>query len=158
MNIFKELCQLVKMLFKDTPKKCKELEIVQMTHFPFKNYLAMTWCGKIITRYPDKIDQQTKTHETIHLRQAQQYTNWISFYAVYLYEWIKGNPIVKPFNSAYYTIPFEVEAYANEDKPQYTDNYNTDNLKTKYNLKDRKILFKQYGTTSYQWKAYIKGL
>ena len=158
MNVFKELWQIIKLLFTSKPKDFNELEILKMNNFPFTGYLAMTWCGKLITRYPEKIDKQTITHETIHLKQAQNYGSWIAFYATYLLEWIKGNPIISPMQSAYYTIPFEVEAYANEDNNNYPNNYTTNNLKTKYNLKDRKNLYRQYGKTRYDWMKYIKGL
>lgn len=157
MKFFTELFNLIKWLFISRPGSKKELEIVQMKYFPFSGYLAMSWCGKLITRNPEKIDESTVRHETTHLKQAQRYPLWVFYYIVYVYEWIKGKPLVTPSNSAYYTIPFEVEAYANEDKPGYNENYDKTLLKSKYTFKDRKNLYKQYGTP-YMWKKYISTL
>lgn len=49
-------------------------------------------------------------------------------------EWVKGNPICHPASSAYYTIPYEMEAYANEGNPDYPVNYNGNNL-SRYKIK-----------------------
>lgn len=148
MSFFSELIQLVKYLFATTPKSVDELEIVKMDHFPFKGYIAMSWCGKLITRYPELISDTVKRHETTHLLQAKQYGTWFGYYAKYLIEFFKGN---------YYTIPFEVEAYANEDKPEYNLNYDPTLLKSKYTFKDRMKMFKCFGSVS-SWKEYIKML
>lgn len=74
-----------------------------------------------------------------------------------LYRMLKGNPFTKPFRSAYYTIPYEVEAYANENDFNYTFVYNPDLIRLKYNLKNRKKLFKSFKTLR-EWKQYIKTL
>ncbi len=155
--MFKELIQLIKWLFSGNPNDYEGLELVQMKYFPFKNYSAMSWCGRIITREPDKIDDVTINHETIHLKQAQCYGTWFSYYLRYCIEWLKGNPFTKPFRSAYYTIPYEVEAYANENDFNYTFVYNPDLIRLKYNLKNRKKLFKSFKTLR-EWKQYIKTL
>lgn len=148
MSIFKELVELVRLLFVTNPKDVNELEIVEFSHFPFKGFLAMSWCGKLITREPDKISDTTKRHETTHLMQAKQYRSWVRYYLVYLKEWFKGN---------YYTIPFEVEAYANEDVLDYNDLYDPNTIKEKYTFKGRRSLFKSFRTV-YEWKRYIKKL
>lgn len=157
MSFFNELKQLIKYLFKGSPKKTNKLEVIQMKWFPFSGYSAMSWCGKLITKNSKLIDESLLRHETIHLKQAQQYGSWLTYYIIYLKEWIKGKPFTSPMSSAYYTIPFEVEAYANEDKPGYETNYNPKNLKEKYTFKNRKNLYKNYGTIS-SWKKYIKSL
>lgn len=158
MTLLNEINYLIKMLFNSKPKTINELEIVEMEHFPFSGYLAMSWCGKLITKDKNKIDEVTKRHETIHLKQAQQHSSWTSYYIRYLIEWFKGKPFKKPYNnSAYYTIPFEVEAYANENKEGYEVNYDKDNLKIKYTFKNRKELFQNFKNLS-EWKKYIKSL
>ena len=161
--MFKEFIYLAKLLFHNKPKDCKDLEIIKMKYFPFSGYLAMSWCGKLITHNANKINDITFNHETIHLKQAQCYSSWIEYYIRYCIEWLKGNPFITPYNSAYYTIPYEVEAYANEDKPEYTkgmtiyeDNYSTLEF-TKYIIKNgRKKVYKNAGGTTRDWKEYIK--
>lgn len=155
--MFKEFIYLVKLLFHNKPKDCKKLEIMEMKYFPFSGYLAMTWCGKLITKHPEKLNEETIIHETIHLKQAQQYSVWILYYLKYFNEWLKGKPFIKPYKSAYYTIPFEVEAYANENDKNYIIDYNPINLKEKYTLNNRKELFKKYQSFQY-WKQYIQNL
>ena len=67
MSFFKELWFMVKALFKSKPSEKDFVEIKQMEHFPFKGYLAMSWCGYLLTRYStDNIDNETVNHETIH--------------------------------------------------------------------------------------------
>ena len=44
--MIKELWYLIKLLFSPLSD---QIDVVQMKHFPFKGYLAMSWCGKIIT-------------------------------------------------------------------------------------------------------------
>lgn len=155
--MFKEFIYLAKLLFHNKPKDCKKLEIMEMKYFPFSGYLAMSWCGKLITHNANKINDITFNHETIHLKQAQCYSSWIEYYIRYCIEWLKGNPFITPYNSAYYTIPYEVEAYANEDNKDYVKNYNNSNLKNKYMFKNRKELYKNFKNLSH-WKQHIKSL
>lgn len=155
--MIKEFIQLIKWLFNSKPNDFKELEVVQMKYFPFNGFLAMSWCGRLITKYPNRLNQTIITHETIHLKQAQQYNFWISYYVVYLFEWLKGNPFIKPYISAYYTNPFEVEAYANEDNPNYIMNYNPKLIKEKYNIKERKIVYTLCDSFN-KWRNYLHSL
>lgn len=163
MSFFKELYYLVKWLFAGSPREATNLEIVKFDYFPFKGYSAMSWCGKIVTRNPERISITVSNHEKIHLMQAKKYQTWIQYYLVYLWQWMKGNPLTSPSASAYYTIPFEMEAYANEEKIEYTDSYSGALLKEKYTIKRRKETFKQiaykYGRVdTLTWKKYVKTL
>ena len=128
----------------------------------------MMWCGRMIYRAENKenIDRymqtyagkESMTHETIHLRQAQVIGSWVKYYWRYFVEWIKGNPICHPASSAYYTIKYEMEAYANEGNPDYPVNYDGNNL-SRYKIKSgRKKLYKSVGGTSKAWKTYIRTL
>ena len=99
--MIKEFIYLIKLLFNSKPKDCKKLEIMEMKYFPFSGYLAMSWCGKLITRKPDRINKETVNHETTHLKQAQQYSSWLAFYFVYLIEWFKGNPFKRKISKQY---------------------------------------------------------
>lgn len=155
--MFNELWQLIKWLFASSPKDSKELEIVEMKYFPINGFTAMSWCGKLIVHSKDTINETTKTHETIHLRQAQAIGNWILFYLLYAKEWLLGNPFKKPFMSAYYTICYEMEAYANEDNKEYTVNYNDENI-NRYRLIHKKKTYEEKSKTIKQWIEYIKTL
>lgn len=167
-KFLKELFQLAKMLFKNKPSDMDKVELLEMKSFPFKGYKYMMWCGKVIYRSDkkDRIESELGTdlfkismnHETIHLCQAQYKGTWFKYYISYLWEWIKGNPIVKPYSSAYYTIPYEMEAYGNEDDFSYILNYNGKNLKKYYTIKDRKKSYKEQGGSSYKWKEYCKNI
>lgn len=49
MNIFKEIWTFVKLLFVNIDNVDK-VEPLAMTHFPFKGYKYIMWCGKVIYR------------------------------------------------------------------------------------------------------------
>ena len=155
--MIKELWFLIKLLF--TPITDK-LELVSLKHFPFKGYLFMMWCGKMIYRKDNetKVLDHLRTqkglrsirHETIHLMQAKDIGSWIKFYLIYVWEWIKGNPLLHPAQSAYYTIPFEVQAYALEDTPErYTNNL------APYTINGRKKFYKQHRNN---FREFVKTL
>lgn len=162
-----ELITLIKMLFKEKPLSYEKPELMMMKHYPFKGYRFMMWCGKMIYREDnsENIDKYMQTekgkismqHETIHLIQAQTHAknSWFKYYLKYVWEWIKGNPIRHPGESAYYTIPYEVEAYALEEKEITKDNYDTSLLKEKYTLKDRKQTYRDYRDN---WEEHVKEL
>ena len=161
-----ELIELIKMLFKSKPSDFSEPVLYEMKHYPFSGYKYMMWCGRMIYRSSkkDKIMSEigterfktSKRHESFHLMQAKIHgkNSWIRYYWKYFCEWIKGNPIINPSSSAYYTIPFEVEAYALEDKQSALDKYDASLLKSKYTFKKRKKLYK----SKVNWKAFIKSL
>ena len=117
----------------------------------------MSWCGKIITR-KDKVNKTVINHERIHLEQALQLakqeksSSWLTYYWQYLKYWIKGNPLIAPASSAYYTIPFEMEAYGNEHDFDYKV---TENSWKKYEIKNRKKIFKE---NRHRWRQYCKNL
>lgn len=150
----KELWYLIKTLFSPLNDQIK---VVKMKYFPFPGYSAMSWCGKVITRR-DKVSDKVINHERIHLEQAlelarlEKSNTWITYYWQYFKYWIKGNPIIAPATSAYYTIPFEMEAYANEDNYSYKV---TTNSWKKYEIKDRK---KTYKENRQNWKLFCKNL
>lgn len=50
--MLKELWTLIKMLFASRPSDVvgKGMEVIEMKHFPFKGYKALSWCGRIIHR------------------------------------------------------------------------------------------------------------
>lgn len=155
--MFKELWQLIKWFFQNKPSDVENIKLVKMKHFPFDGYSAMSWCGHLVTK-KDFSDLKATTirHETIHLMQAKQYKYWICYYAKYVWEWIKGNPIIHPSSSAYYTIPFEMEAYANCDVENYSVDYNPKNIE-RYIIKKRKKTYKEHKSKG-TWMTYLKSL
>ena len=165
--MFRELWILIKMLFRTNPCNINNVSLMNMKHFPFKGYKYLMWCGKMIYR-DDMYDRRQKewatdlflvdkNHEQIHLMQAKMCGSWVKYYWRYFVEWLKGNPILKPASSAYFTIPFECEAYANETNMKYCSPYLGYNLQ-KYTFNNRKKLYKKVGGTSKVWKKYIKEL
>ena len=156
--MIKELWILVKMLFASNPNDFESMEVIDMNHFPFEGFKAMSWCGCIVHRIgSSEIDKRTISHEDIHLAQAKLCGSWWKYYLKYLWEWLKGNPIIHPASSAYMTIPFECEAYGNEDNPDYAKNYDGSNI-GKYTFKKRKKLYKDVGWSAAAWKRYVKSL
>ena len=162
--MIKELFILIKMIFGKKPKDIEKPCLMGMKHFPFKGYSYLMWCGKMIYR-DDMYDRRRKewptdrfkiqtNHEHIHLMQAKMCGSWVKYYLVYLWEWLKGNPLIAPSKSAYYTNKLECEAYANEDDLSYCKSYDGSNLK-KYDLKNRKSLYKRVGNNPTSWKNHI---
>jgi len=60
----------------------------------------------------------TKTHETIHWQQYIELAI-IGFPILYLAYWLVGLVKYRSGSIAYYQIPFEQEAYSNEENPYY---------------------------------------
>lgn len=141
--MLKELYTLIKLIF----QKDKIGEVVTMKHFPFKGYSCMSWFGKIIVRGERKLPDVVLSHEHIHT--LQYYYNNL-FYLKYLWYWIIRNPLIKPYKGAYYTIPFEIEAYANQD--------NNDYVVSKDSYKKYIVKRKLYKEHLKDWKQFIKTL
>lgn len=158
----RELFTLIFLLFSRIDN-VEDLKLLEMKYFPFRGYLYMFWCGRLIYRSDNRINAISEfkstsvslNHESIHLEQAKLCKSWIIYYLKYLFEWLKGNPFTYPSHSAYYTIPYEVEAYANEDDLTYTIGYDGKNLKERYTLSDRK---KTYLLNKSCWKRWIRSL
>ena len=164
--MIKELWILAKMLFASKPSEIDEVKLMGMEHFPFRGYSYMMWCGKMVyrkdtyeTRRKEWITRKykvSKNHETIHLMQAKLCGSWTKYYLRYLWEWMKGG-LSSPLSANYYLIPYEMEAYANEEILDYPKQYDGSNLE-KYTFNSRKKVYKAVGGTSQDWKAFIKTL
>lgn len=151
--MIKELWTLAKMLFHRTGDSTK-VEVLLFKHFPFEGYKYMMWCGKIITTKQEYLtpSEVSLNHERIHLLQAQMYSHWYKYYLHYVKGWIKGNPISHPAQSAYYTIPEEMEAYGNEHRSGYVPT--KESLK-KYTIENRKNTYAEHRNN---WRKYCKSL
>ena len=100
----------------------KEVRIIENSRIPG----LLSWFIKIhaITIYPfiicrTVLRQPTRSHEFIHI--AQQKELWvIGFYILYVWYWLK-NIFWNKMSSreAYLNIPFEREAYENQDDEIY---------------------------------------
>ena len=169
LTLFKELRILIKMLFTSKPKDKvgKPMDLIVMKYFPLPGNRFMMWCGTVITR-KDRYEvikrflntifgQYSRTHENGHCIQANKKCpeRWLPFYRVYVWQWIISNPLLHPASSAYYTIPYEVEAYANERNPDYWKDYNFDNLHSKYTFKHRKKTYREHRDN---WKEWLRSL
>ena len=94
------------------------------------NFKAITWRGTIYCRKQkdvdllnetDTIDSAFKSHETIHIRQAQSMKDsWSRFFMNYIFNWIKNLPLIfVNVHAPYKLIPTEIEAYLYQDKLDY---------------------------------------
>lgn len=72
----------------------------------------------------DEIDSQLKSHETIHIRQAESTKDsWFRFYVTYVWEWIKNLPLIfVDIYAPYKFEPMEMEAYLQQDNWDYCKN------------------------------------
>lgn len=96
-----------------------------------KNFEAITLFGHVFTTYnKESLRSYLDTfwgrvmvnHERIHMLQAESFKlKYFTFYLLYLYYWIVRlfQHIKEPY-FAYYTIPFEREAYHNEKDLGYS--------------------------------------
>ena len=69
----------------------------------------------------DEMTERTKRHETIHFQQFLE-LGFVFFLLLYFYYWLRN--ILKGLSGsqAYYEIPFEREAYENDDDEEYLQN------------------------------------
>lgn len=129
------------------------MKIIYNNFIPFKGFKCINLFGVLFARKGAYIGEQTLNHERIHTAQMKEMF-YVGFYVWYFVEWLIGNPFSKPRKSAYYTIPFEICAYANEDNPNYLNEFKHDNHK-RYRLKNRKRIYEEHEK---DWKSYIKTL
>lgn len=93
--------------------------IVRNKIIPFKGYAAINLFGVFFVRKEARIDPVLINHELIHTRQMKE-TLYVGFYILYLLFWIY---LLFKYrfksNLAYRHIPFEIEAYVNEQDMSY---------------------------------------
>lgn len=91
------------------------LKRIYLKHFPFKGYLALTFCPWVFIRedlkykYDDTVDR----HETTHALQQIE-TLWILFFLLYGLEYVCKLVLTFSHEKAYKAISFEQEAYEHE--------------------------------------------
>ena len=92
-----------------SPRFCKLMSI-------FIDVYAITLYPFIIAKEPLPII--TYNHEKIHL--VQQKELWVvGFYLLYVWYWLKARARGLNGKKAYYAIPFEKEAYQNQNNLKY---------------------------------------
>ncbi len=65
---------------------------------------------------PENVDVLTRRHEAEHLAQARR-VGPTTFYATYLWDWMRGLVRTRSLDAAYHQIRWEVEAYVAQDDP-----------------------------------------
>lgn len=167
--MLKECWTLGKMLFASKPSEelGKEMDILVMNHFPAKNKTVMSWCGMIVVR-KNKVDLLMKfletkngkrllAHEAGHVVQAVHHSDsWVKYYLSYAWNWLKHG-FLSPLSANYYVNKYEAEAFGNEERPEYWDNYRKSDI-MKYNIEYAKDIYKMLGGTPDTWKEYVKAL
>ena len=100
----------------------KEVRVIENSRIP--RLLSIFISIHAITIYPfiicrTVLEPRVRSHEFIHI--AQQKELWVfGFYFLYVWYWLKNVFWHKMyFSQAYYNIPFEREAYENEDNEIY---------------------------------------
>jgi hypothetical protein len=98
--------------------------------FLLPGFSALTWKGYAYCKSQkeadkinstDKIDSRLESHETIHIRQAEStHDSWFLFYTRYVWEYICNLPLIFiNIYAPYKFMPFEIEAYLNQDEWYY---------------------------------------
>lgn len=95
-----------------SPAICNALSV-------FINVGAITLYPFIISSEP--MDEEMLNHEMIHIQQQKELLV-IGFYLLYIMWWALGRLKGLSSVSAYLSIPFEMEAYDNDENPQYLQN------------------------------------
>lgn len=107
----------------------------------------------------ENIDSQLKSHETIHIRQAQSTDNsWLKFYVQYTLQWIKNLTLITVnIKAPYKFMPMEMEAYLHQDEYDYCENTATQwrELK-KIKAKTKKQWAKEYYKTKPYYTDFLK--
>ena len=139
------------------PSKIKSIK-AKITWLLPSRINALTWKGvayctneedvKLINK-TDKIDSRLKSHETIHLRQAQSTKDsWFLFYIRYIWEWICNLPLIFiDVYAPYKFMPMEIEAYLNQDNWDYCQNgalYQWKGFEKILTLKEKREMAKEY--------------
>lgn len=150
MTLIKEWATLISALFKNKPDQ--PLKQVEMKYVLWPGYVALCWCGLLITRPGYKLSDSTINHEDIHRQQALILGTYLKFYFLYVFEWLGSLLCTLSFSGAYETSRFECQAYGNQDNLGYK--VTAENMKLyKFKASDKKRLWKE---NKYRWREFCK--
>ena len=102
----------------------KKIKLIFNSKIP--QYLSIFISIGAITLWPfiifrnsrEEVGETLINHEMIHIKQQEEL--WVvGFYILYVYYWLKNLPKYRDSSKAYYNIPFEVEAYLNQEDKKY---------------------------------------
>lgn len=94
------------------------MKIIYNKWLPPKRFKAINLFGLIFVRYGVVLTDWAKRHESIHTAQMREMF-YIFFYLWYGVEWLVRLAQYRNAMTAYYSISFEREAYANDRKENY---------------------------------------
>ena len=145
------------------PSKIKTIK-AKKAWFLLTGFAALTWMGTVYCKRKEdiislnkttNIDSRLKSHETIHVRQAESMKDsWFFFYIRYVWEWIKNFPLIFiNINAPYMFMPIEMEAYLKQDNWKYATKGAVTKWKEleKLTLKEKRNMAKEY----YKSKPYF---
>ena len=92
------------------------MKIIHTKHFPFGTFVGILLFGVLFWKGGKKPSESVMIHESIHERQMLEMLI-IPFYLWYFVEWIVR--LVVNRGSAYRSLSFEREAYANQNNKKY---------------------------------------
>lgn len=88
---------------------------------PFKGFKAINLFGVVFVRRGTKLKPYSLNHEAIHTAQMKELF-YISFYLIYVAEFLYHLVRKRNWMKAYRSISFEREAFANQSNYHYLDN------------------------------------
>ena len=96
------------------------MKIIYNNFIPAKGFMAINILGFLFVRKERKelflSEKRFTTHEEIHTAQMKELL-YIGFYLMYILYWLWD--LIFHFQTAYFSIPFEIEAYAYELDEDY---------------------------------------
>lgn len=94
------------------------MKIIYNNLIPFPGFKCINLFGILFVRKGKILEEEVINHEAIHTKQMKELL-WISFYIIYLFEFIIYLIKYGNWTKAYKSVSFEREAYDNEDYLNY---------------------------------------
>lgn len=149
------------------PSSIKSIK-AKKARFLLPNFRAITWKGTVyckdvldigLINYTDKVTSDLKSHETIHVRQAESTSDsWTIFYARYLWQWICNLPlIIYGLMLPYYFISFELEAFEKEVDHSYCEGKCVRwKVFNRMSIKEKFYFAREYKKSKMPLKRYVR--
>nr|DAS75195.1 MAG TPA: hypothetical protein [Caudoviricetes sp.] len=94
------------------------MRVIENTIIPFKEFAGINLFGVLFIRKGVKVSERMLNHEKIHTAQMKEML-FVFFYLWYFIEWMIR--LFIDHKTAYKSISFEREAYANDEAPYLPD-------------------------------------